>query len=163
MGRKPTAGNEKVVATNRKAYHDYHIDETFEAGLVLVGSEIKSIRAGRVNLRDSYAQIRGNELWLVNTHIAPYQQAGRDNHEPRRPRKLLLHRREINRLLGKVQERGYTIIPLRLYLKNNRAKVEIALVRGKKLYDKRRAIAEREFDREIQRAYKDAAIGRGME
>lgn len=162
MSHRPTAGKEKVVATNRKAYHDYHIDEKYEAGLVLVGSEIKSIRAGRVNLRDGYAQFKGNELWLLNTHIATYQQAGRDNHEPRRPRKLLLHRRQLSRLQGKVQERGYTIVPLRLYFKGNRAKVELALVRGKRLYDKRRAIAEREFDREIQRAYKDAAIGRDV-
>ena len=145
----------KVIATNRKARHDYHIEDRFEAGLVLWGSEIKSIRAGRVNLRDSYAQIRDGELWLVNAHIAPYDQASREGHEPRRDRKLLLHRREINRLTGKVQEKGYTIVPLRLYLKDNLAKVEIALVRGKKLYDKRRAIARRERDREIERGLKE--------
>ena len=145
----------KVIATNRKAYHDYHIEETHEAGLVLTGSEIKSIRAGRVNLRDSYAQIKDGELWLIDTHIAPYDQASRQNHEPRRDRKLLMHRREINRLAAKVQAKGYTIVPLRLYLKNNLAKVEIALVRGKKLYDKREAIAQREAQRQIDRAVKE--------
>jgi len=142
----------KVVATNRKAYHDYHIEETFEAGLVLRGSEIKSIRAGRVNLRDGYAIPRDGELWLMNVHIAPYDPASRLNHDPRRPRKLLLHRRQINRLIGRVQEKGYAIVPLRLYLKNGWAKVEIALVRGKKQYDKRRAIAEREAKRRIEQA-----------
>jgi SsrA-binding protein len=145
----------RVIATNRKAYHDYHIEETHEAGLVLTGSEIKSIRAGRVNLRDSYAQIRDGELWLIDTHIAPYQQASRQNHEPRRERKLLMQRRQIDRLEAKVQAKGYTIVPLRLYLKNNLAKVEIALVRGKRLYDKREAIAKREAQRQIDRAVKE--------
>jgi SsrA-binding protein len=147
--------DKKIVATNRKAYHDYFIEETHEAGMVLTGSEIKSIRARRVNLRDSYVQVRNGELWLLDTHIAPYKQASLQNHEPKRDRKLLMHRREINRLQGKAQEKGYTIVPLRLYLTNNRAKVEIALVRGKKLYDKRRAIAKRDADREMQRAVKD--------
>jgi SsrA-binding protein len=147
--------DKKIIATNRKAYHDYFIEESHEAGMVLTGSEIKSIRARRVNLRDSYVQVRNGELWLLDTHIAPYKQASLQNHEPKRDRKLLMHRREINRLQGKVQEKGYTIVPLRLYLKNNRAKVEIALVRGKKLYDKRRAIAERDADREMQRAVKN--------
>jgi SsrA-binding protein len=147
--------DKEIIATNRKAYHDYFIEETYEAGIVLTGSEIKSIRARRVNLRDSYVQVRNGELWLLDTHIAPYKQASLQNHEPKRDRKLLMHRREINRLQGKVQEKGYTIVPLRLYLRNNRAKVEIALVRGKKLYDKRRAIAKRDADREVQRAVKD--------
>jgi SsrA-binding protein len=147
--------DKKIIATNRKAYHDYFIEESHEAGMVLTGSEIKSIRARRVNLRDSYVQVRNGELWLLDTHIAPYKQASLQNHEPKRDRKLLMHRREINRLQGKVQEKGYTIVPLRLYLRNNRAKVEIALVRGKKLYDKRRAIAERDADREMQRAVKN--------
>ncbi|MEA3459251.1 MAG: SsrA-binding protein SmpB [Chloroflexota bacterium] len=142
----------RIVATNRKAYHDFFIEETHEAGIALLGSEIKSIRAGRVNLKGSYAQVRGGELWLIDAHIAPYEQAARQGHGPRRPRKLLLHRRQINRLQGEVQEKGYTIVPLRLYLKNNRAKVEIALVRGKKLYDKRRAIRKREAKREVERA-----------
>jgi SsrA-binding protein len=147
--------DKKIIATNRKAHRDYFIEETHEAGMVLTGSEIKSIRARRVNLRDGYVQVRNGEVWLMNTHIAPYKQASRQNHEPKRDRKLLMHRREINRLQGKAQEKGYTIVPLRLYLRNNRAKVEIALVRGKKLYDKRRAIAKRDADRDMQRAVKD--------
>ena len=142
----------KVVATNRKARHDYHIDDTFEAGLVLTGSEIKSIRAGQVNLRDSYATVRDDEVWLINTHIAPYMQASYSNHEPRRDRKLLMHRREINRLIGKLQEKGLTLIPLRIYLKNSRAKVELGLARGKKLYDKRQTMRERDDRRQIDRA-----------
>jgi SsrA-binding protein len=146
-------GKERTIATNRKARHDYFIDETYEAGIVLTGAEIKSVRAGRVNLRDSYVQVRNGELWLIDTHIAPYKQAGYSDHEPKRPRKLLMQRREINRLQGKVQEKGYTIVPLRLYLKNNKwAKVEIALARGKKLYDKRQAIRKRDAQREMERA-----------
>jgi SsrA-binding protein len=146
-------GKEKTVATNRKARHDYFIDETHEAGIVLTGTEIKSARAGRVNLRDSYVQVKNGELWLMDTHIAPYEQAGYSGHEPKRPRKLLMQRREINRLQGKVQEKGYTIVPLRLYLKNNKwAKVEIALARGKKLYDKRQTIRKRDAQREMERA-----------
>ncbi len=142
----------KTIATNRKARHDYFIDETCEAGIVLTGTEIKSARAGRVNLRDSYVQVRNGELWLIDTHIAPYKQAGRGSHEPKRPRKLLMQRREINRFQGKVQEKGYTIVPLRFYLKNNKwAKVEIALARGKKLYDKRQAIRKRDAQREMER------------
>ena len=142
----------KTIATNRKARHDYHVDDTFEAGLVLTGTEIKSIRAGRVNLRDSYATLKEGELWLFNTHIAPYEQGAYANHEPRRPRKLLMHRREINRIAGKLQEKGFTLVPLRLYLKNNLAKVELGLARGKKQYDKRAALRERETSREIDRA-----------
>ncbi len=143
---------DRTVVTNRKARHDYFIDETYEAGIVLTGTEIKSVRAGRVNLRDSYVQVKDGELWLVDTHIGPYKEAGRGGHEPKRPRKLLMHRREINRLQGKVQEKGYTIVPLRLYLKDNKwAKVEIALARGKKLYDKREAIRKRDIQREVER------------
>ncbi len=143
----------KVIATNRRAAHDYNLEERYEAGLVLTGTEIKSIRAGRVNLKDGYVQPRRGELWLMNVHIAPYDPAGRHfGHDPRRPRKLLLHRREINRLIARVQERGYTIIPTRLYLKDGRAKVEIALARGRRKYDKRRAIAERDARREVERA-----------
>lgn len=148
------AENVKVVATNRKAYHDYHVVETHEAGLVLTGTEIKSVRAGSVNLRDSYAQVRNGEVWMLNAHIAPYEPASRQNVDPYRDRKLLLHRGEIMRLMGRVQEKGFTIVPLRMYLKKNRAKVEIGLVRGKKLYDKREAIAKRETAREIERALK---------
>ncbi len=147
---------DRLIATNRKAYHDYFIDETLEAGLVLVGSEIKSIRAGHVNLRDSYVAIRNGEAWLIGAHIAGYHQASYQDHDPRRDRKLLLHRHEILRWRSKVEQRGYTIVPLRLYLKNNRAKVEIGLARGKRSYDKREAIAERESERDIQRALKEA-------
>jgi SsrA-binding protein len=142
----------KTVATNRKARHDYHIDDTFEAGIALTGTEIKSIRAGRVNLRDSYATVKEGELWLLNAHIAPYKQGTYANHEPRRPRKLLMHRREINRITGKLQEKGFTLVPLRLYLKNNLAKVELGLARGKRQYDKRAALRQRETRREIDRA-----------
>jgi SsrA-binding protein len=144
--------HQKVVATNRKARHDYLIEDTLEAGIVLTGSEIKAVRSGQVNLRDSYAMVRDGELWLVNTHISPYQQASYQNHEPRRDRKLLLHRREINRLAGKLQEKGLTLIPLQLYLKNGRAKVELGLGRGKKLYDKRQTLRERADQRQITRA-----------
>lgn len=159
MAKEKTAPKERgdrLIATNRKAYHDYFIDETLEAGLVLVGSEIKSIRAGHVNLRDSYVAIRNGEAWLIGAHIAGYHQASYQDHDPRRDRKLLLHRHEILRWRNKVEQRGYTIVPLRLYLKNNRAKVEIGLARGKRSYDKREAIAERESERDIQRALKEA-------
>jgi SsrA-binding protein len=145
----------KIVATNRRAYHDYHVEETHEAGLVLTGTEIKSVRAGSVNLKDSYAVVKNGEAWLLNVHISSYEPASRQNVDPDRTRKLLLHRGEINRLMGRVQEKGLTIIPLRMYLKHNRAKVELALVRGKRQYDKRAAIAKRETDREIQRALKE--------
>lgn len=141
----------KVIATNRKARHDYLIEDTFEAGLVLTGSEIKAIRAGQVNLRDSYATIRDGEPWLINAHIAPYKQASYQNHEPRRDRKLLLHRREINRLTGKLQEKGLTLVPLQLYLKDSWAKVQLGLGRGKKSYDKRQTLRERDDRRQMAR------------
>jgi len=144
----------KTIARNRKAYHDYFLYDTYEAGIVLTGTEIKSIRAGRVNLRDSYVQIRAGQAWLVNVHISPYAAGSRENPDPRRDRKLLLHLREIYRLQRAVQEKGLTIVPLRLYLKNNRAKVEIALARGKKLYDKRAAIEKKEAQRHIEREIK---------
>jgi SsrA-binding protein len=151
---RPTMSQEriKVVATNRKARHDYIIEDTVEAGLVLTGSEIKSVRAGQVNLRDSYATIRDGEVWLLNVHISPYKQASYQNHEPRRERKLLLQRREINRLTGKLQEKGLTLVPLRLYLKNSWAKVELGLARGKKSFDKRQTLRERDDRRQIERA-----------
>ncbi len=149
----------KVVATNRKAYHDYSVEETHEAGIALTGTEIKSVRAGSVNLRDSYAEVRNGELWMLNVHIAPYEPGSRENADPYRDRKLLLHRGEIMRLLGRVQEKGLTLIPLRMYLKNNRAKIEVALARGKKQYDKRDAIAKRESAREIDRAIKERTRG----
>jgi SsrA-binding protein len=145
----------KIVATNRKAGRDFNLEDRFEAGLALLGTEIKSIRAGRVNLSDGYVQHRDDELWLVNAHIAPYDPSGRYGHEPLRPRKLLLHRREINRLISRVTERGYTIVPTRLYLKDGRAKVEIALARGKRKYDKRQDISKRDAQREIERALKE--------
>ncbi len=144
----------KVVATNRKATHDYTIEDRYEAGLVLMGTEIKSIREGRVNIREGYVQERDGELWMINVHVAPYDQAGRHGHDPLRPRKLLLHRKEINRLLGSIRERGYTLIVLRIYLKNGRAKAEIALARGKRKYDKREAISKREAEREMRRDWK---------
>ncbi len=153
--RDVARGGDRLIATNRKAYHDYFIDDTLEAGLVLVGSEIKSIRAGQVNLRDSYVTVRDGEAWLIGSHIAGYAQASYQDHDPRRNRKLLLHRRQIQRWRGKAEQKGYTIIPLKLYLKNNRAKVEIGLARGKREYDKRQAIAERDSEREIRRAVKE--------
>ncbi len=142
----------KILASNRKAYHDYLIEDTIEAGMALQGSEIKSIRASQMNLRDSYAAFMGNELWLFNAHIAPYTPASRDNHDPRRQRKLLLHRRELNRLGGKLQEKGLTLVPLKVYLKNGRAKIELGLAKGKKLYDKRESMKERDDHRQIERA-----------
>src|SRR5512142_2167733 len=153
------AENVKVVATNRKAYHDYKVEETHEAGVVLTGTEIKSVRAGSVNLRDSYAQVRNGEMWMMNVHIAPYEPASRQNADPYRDRKLLMHRGEIMRLMGKVQEKGLTLVPLRMYLKQNHAKIEVGLVRGKKLYDKRQAIAKRESAREMERAVKERVRG----
>jgi SsrA-binding protein len=145
----------RTIATNRKARHEYHFHATYEAGLVLQGSEIKSIRAGRVSLQEGFVIFEGGEAWLVNVHIAPYDPASRQGHEPRRRRKLLLHRREINRLSSQAQEKGYTVIPTRLYLKGSRAKVEIALAKGKKLHDKRQTLAERESKRQMERALKE--------
>lgn len=145
----------KVIATNRKARHEYHFHDTYEAGLVLEGSEIKSIRAGRVSLQEGFVLFEGGEAWLVNVHIAQYDPASHQNHEPKRRRKLLLHRREIDRLQGRAQEKGYTIVPTKLYLKEGRAKVEIALARGKKLYDKRQTIAERDSKRQVERELKE--------
>lgn len=142
------------VAVNRRAYHDYFIDEQYEAGLVLTGTEVKSLRAGRANLRDGYVRIDGREAWLENVHISAYVQAGYGNHEPLRPRKLLLHAKEIASLIGKVRQRGYTLIPLRLYFSHNHAKVEVGLGRGKRQYDKRQAIAEADARREMERALK---------
>jgi len=140
----------KVVAANRRARHNYFIDDTFEAGMVLTGTEIKSIRAGRIQLRDAYVSARNGELWLLNAHIAAYAHA-RDNHDPLRPRKLLLHKREIKKLQDKLGRPGATVIALRVYLKRRRAKVEIALARGKREYDKRQQIAKRDSNRDIAR------------
>lgn len=148
----PESTYEKTIAVNRKARHDYHIEDSLEAGLVLTGSEIKAVRAGRVNLRDAYAVIRDGEAWLLNMHIGHWEQAGRLGHEPRRERKLLLHTYQIRRLADKVQAKGYTLIPLRLYLRDALAKVELALAKGKRQYDKREAIAERDAKRRMDRA-----------
>ena len=145
----------KVVATNRRAWHDYFIDEKVEAGLALTGTEIKSIRAGRVNLRDAYANIDKGEAWLMGAHIAPYDHGNRYNHEPTRPRKLLLHKSEIGSLRGKITRPGFTLIPLQVYLKRGRAKVELGLARGKRSFDKRETIARRDAQREIDRAVAD--------
>ena len=144
------------VAENRKARHDYFIEETIEAGIALVGSEIKSVRAGRVNLRESYVRIENGEAWLLNSHIATWPQAGTHfNHEPTRPRKLLLHENEIQHLRGKVEQKGLTLVPTKMYFVRGRAKVEVAVARGKKLYDKREAMAERDSQREIARAMRE--------
>ena len=141
----------KVITVNRQAYHDYIVERTVEAGISLVGTEIKSIRDGKVNLRGSYALIRQGEVWLENAHIAIYDFGNRYNHEPLRRRRLLLHRREIQQLEARVATKGLTLIPLKLYLKGGRAKIELGLCRGKKLYDKREAIAERDVKREMER------------
>jgi SsrA-binding protein len=148
---------EKVIATNRKAFHNFAILETFEAGLVLKGTEVKSLREAQVNFKDSYATIDNDEAWLVGCHISPYHHGSDANHDPDRKRKLLLHRREIARLLGKVAERGLTLVPLRLYFKGGRAKVELGLARGKKLHDKRAAIRERDARREMAKEARDRA------
>ena len=140
------------VAVNRRAYHDYFIDETYEAGLALQGTEVKSLRAGRANLRDGYVRVEKGEAWLENVHISPYTQGGYANHEPLRSRKLLLHAREIASLVGKIKQKGYTLIPLRLYFAHNRAKVELGLARGKRQYDKRQALATADARREMERA-----------
>ncbi|MGI8825490.1 MAG: SsrA-binding protein SmpB [Chloroflexota bacterium] len=150
----------KVIAVNRRATHDYFIDDRIEAGLVLTGTEIKSIREGRVNLREGYARIRDGEGWLVNVHIAPYEQGNRYNHEPLRDRKLLLHKGEISILVGRARQRGYTLVPTQLYLKHGRAKIELGLARGKREFDKREAISRREAQREIERGLSDRRRGR---
>ncbi|HEX8969083.1 MAG TPA: SsrA-binding protein SmpB [Chloroflexota bacterium] len=153
----PPAGPRiRTLVTNRQALHDYHILETLEVGVALLGTEVKSIRAGNVNLRDAYARLDKGEIWLWNAHIAPFDQGNRWNHEPRRARRLLLHTREIGRLAAKVSESGNTLVPLRLYDKNGKIKLELALARGKRQYDKRAAMAERETKREIERTIKEA-------
>jgi len=141
----------KTVASNRKAYYNYHIGDTFEAGIALTGSEIKSVRQGRISLGDAYVKPEKGEFWLLNAHIARYEASSLSSHEPTRPRKLLMHRKEINNLTGKIAEKGLTLVPTKVYLKGHLAKVEIALAKGKKLYDKREAIARRELDRELGR------------
>lgn len=147
--------SEKIITQNRKARHDYEILDTFEAGIVLLGTEVKSLREGRANLKDSYARMRDGELWLIGVHISPYAAGSYNNHEPERDRKLLLHRHELRRLIGKVEEAGLTLVPLRMYFKRGVAKVELALARGKRKYDKRDAISKRDAQREISRIKKD--------
>jgi SsrA-binding protein len=146
---------EKIVADNRKAFHDYHILETFEAGVALLGTEVKAIREGRVNLRDSFGRVEGGEIYLHNVHISPYSHRGYSEHEPLRKRKLLLHKQEIRKLIGKTTERGMTLVPLRLYFKEGRVKVAIGLAKGKKEYDRRETIKRRETDRETRAAVKE--------
>ena len=142
------------IAENRKAFHDYHLLETFEAGLVLLGTEVKAIREGRVNLRDSFARVEGGEIFLYNVHISPYSHRGYADHEPLRRRKLLLHKREIRKLIGKTVEKGMTLVPTRLYFKDGRVKVAVSIAKGKKDYDKRETIKKREADRETRAAVK---------
>jgi SsrA-binding protein len=146
---------QKNIAENRKAYHDYHVIETFEAGVALLGTEVKSIREGRVNLRDSYAQVKDGEVFVHNVHIQPYSHRGYADHPPMRARKLLLHSHEIRKLIGKTVERGMTLVPLRMYFKNGRVKVALALAKGKQAHDKRDAIKKREVDRETRAAVKE--------
>lgn len=152
VSQTKTKSNNRVLASNRQAFYNYEILDRYEAGLVLTGTEIKSLRAGRVDLRDSYARTQNGEMWLVNSYIAPYESASFFNHDPRRSRKLLLHKDEIARLSGAAAEKGLTIVALRIYIKNHVAKVELALAKGKRQYDKRRTVMERDMDREARRA-----------
>ena len=154
------SANDRTIATNRRAWHEYAVLETVEAGLALRGTEVKSLRAGHVTFKDSYATVRNEEAWLIGCHISPYSHGSDANHDPERDRKLLLHRREITRLLGKTAERGLTLVPLRLYFKDGRAKVELGLARGRKLHDKRSAIREREVKREMDKAARAAQRAR---
>jgi len=149
---KPSSDDTRPIAANRKAFHDFFIEDKFEAGIALVGTEVKSLREGRVNLRDAYAEIRGGEVYLVGVHISPYEQGNVWNHDPLRERKLLLHGHEIGRLQQKINERGYTLVPTRLYFRGSRVKVELGLARGKKQYDKRADLARRDAERDIERA-----------
>jgi SsrA-binding protein len=149
--------NNKIVATNRKAYHDYHVGETYEAGIALTGTEIKSVRQGMLSLRDSFARVENGEVFLYDMHVSPYEAGNRFNHEPRRTRKLLLHKAEIRKLTTKTQEKGFTLIPLKVYLKGGRAKVELALAKGKRLYDKREDIKRRDIKRQVDQVIKDRA------
>jgi SsrA-binding protein len=147
---------EKLIVDNRRARHDYHLGDRYEAGLILTGTEVKSLREGKATLRQAYADVRDGEAWLVGLHVPEYEQGNRANHDPDRPRKLLLHRREIDRLVGAVREKGFTLVPTRLYFRDGRVKVEIALARGKELRDKRRDIAARDARRQIERELKSA-------
>lgn len=154
MSQLAKKNDDKVLAQNKKAGHDYFIEDTIEAGLVLQGTEIKSIRNGRVQLKDSFVRIRNNEAWISNMHVSPYEQGNRFNHDPLRSRKLLIHKKQINELIGKTKRDGYTIVPLKMYIKNGYAKVLIGLGKGKKEYDKRHDMKKKEAKREIERAFK---------
>lgn len=153
MTMKSETEKEKVVVTNRKALHDYFIIETYETGIALKGTEVKSLRQGLVNLQDGYALVRNGEVWLVGMHINPFEKGNINNHDPKRERKLLLHKQEIRRLIGKVAEKGLTLVPLKIYFKKNLVKVELGLARGKKTFDKREAITKREVERSLRREY----------
>jgi SsrA-binding protein len=159
MARTEVRPNERTIATNRRAYHDYFIDDTYQAGVVLTGTEIKSVRDGKVSLGDGFVRVVGGEAWLENVYVAPYEHGGRENPEPLRRRKLLLHRREINELSDRLKNRGVTAVPLKLYLDRGRAKVELGLARGKRQYDKREAIASRDAQRDIEQALKKRIRG----
>jgi SsrA-binding protein len=148
------SSRDKLIVDNRRARHEYHLSDRVEAGLVLTGTEVKSLREGRASLQQAYAEVRDGEAWLVGAHISVYEQANRENHDPDRDRKLLLHRKELDSLAGKVRERGFTLVPTKLYFRDGRAKVELALARGKELRDKRRDIARREAQRDVERALK---------
>ncbi|HBG75430.1 MAG TPA: SsrA-binding protein [Clostridiales bacterium] len=145
----------KIIAQNKKARHDYFIEETYEAGMVLIGTEVKSIRLGRVNLKDSYADVKQGEVYVRNMHISPYEQGNIFNRDPLRDRKLLLNRREINKLIGYIQQRGYSLIPLQIYLSHGLVKMQLAVAKGKKLYDKRRDMAKRDAKRDMERAFRE--------
>ncbi len=147
----------RLIAQNKKAFHDYHIEETLEAGIALTGTEVKSLRAGRVNLRDSYAAVENGELFLIGVHISPYEQGNIFNHDPLRKRKLLVHARELRRLYGKVRMAGYTLVPTKMYFKNGLAKVELGLAKGKTTYDKRQTLAKKEAEREMERGFRRGA------
>ena len=155
MAKTEREAAQKIIADNRKAHHDYHLLETFEAGMVLLGTEVKSIREGGANLRDSFARIESGEVWVYNVHISPYRNRGYSDHDPKRRRKLLLHRQEIRKLIGKTVERGMTLVPVRMYLKDGRVKMAISLAKGKKEHDKRETIKRRETARETRAAVKE--------
>jgi SsrA-binding protein len=159
MSSQAEEGRNRTISTNRRARHEYEILETVEAGMVLRGTEVKSLRDSQLTFKDAYATVRNNEIWLIGCHINPYSHGTDANHDPERDRKLLLHRREIGRLTGKIAERGLTLVPLRLYLKNGRVKIELGLARGRKLHDKRSAIREREVKREMDKAASSARRG----
>lgn len=157
---KDTIPGTKKIVENRKARHDYHLLERYEAGLVLQGTEVKSLRAGNVTIRDSFARVEGNEIFLYDLHISPYDHGNRENHDPKRPRKLLLHKKEIKKLYNSALQAGFTIVPTRMYFSKGKAKVEIALATGKREYDKREAIKERETQQTIKTVLKDKTVGR---